>query len=155
ATVLAALAAAGVTLLSRVVPPGWGRWGLAAAAAVGWGGYAVALVGAAAPGLRWAVVGLVALGAAWAGHRLHGRWGRARGGLPGGGPALARAQAGGGRAVARVEEWAADVPGGTLRAEGRWLLGVCVGGRAGRLRMGEGVTVGRAALGFGLVAGGR
>ena len=154
ATVLAALAAAGVTLLSRVVPPGWGRWGLAAAAAVGWGGYAVALVGAAAPGLRWAVVGLVALGAAWAGHRLHGRWVRPRAELLERVPERARVQAVRGRAVAPVEEWATDVSSGTLRAQGLGLLGVFVVTAAVVLLMGEGVTMALGVLAFGLVAGG-
>ena len=52
------VAAAGVALLSRVVPAAWGRWGLAASAAVGWGGYAVALVGAAAPIIAASAIGL-------------------------------------------------------------------------------------------------
>ncbi|MGD8201727.1 hypothetical protein ACQE98_13790 [Ornithinimicrobium sp. W1679] len=154
ATVMAALAAAGVALLSRVVPAGWGRWGLAAASALGWGGYAVPLLGAVAPGLRWTVVGVAAVLAGWVGHRLHGSRALPRDQLLRRVPERARVQALRGRAVAPVPVWTSDVASGTLRVQGLVLLAVFGLTAVVVLLLGEGVLLTLGVLLFGLAGGG-
>ena len=153
ATVLAALMAAGVALLSRVVPAGWARWGLVAAAALGWGGYAVALPGGVG-WLRWALVLAAAVVGGRVGHRLHGTRVLPRAELLQRVPERAQVQAVRGRAVAPVEAWTSDVSSGTLRVQGLVLLGVFALTAGVVLLLGEGVLLALGVLLFGLAAGG-
>lgn len=130
-TVLCVIAAAGTSVLQRVVPALWGRWLLTAVAAVAWGAvllYALTLwrvqvVGAEQVRQWWALLALAgALAAAVVAYRVHGTRRPTQAELDEQVPERARVRPVRGRGVRPVQPWTTQVASTTLRVIGWGLV---------------------------------